>query len=194
MLVTQVHQNVLQGRELFYDLDDQGLHVIKATCKTAAREYEARIRHPLFPDNAYFTEVPDFDVFQGTPTCELHFQTSGVYEHIVRAILHQYQKVLRRPDLVKGHDRRPLVSEARIGMIARRIMDRIRSLKQDETMLCAPPSFVETWSKVFVSQEGDSKMTGDQYKLTMLQLGFIMRDLIAPEVQFTLEAHTHTHI
>ena len=108
---------------------------MKAQSKTAAREYEARIRHPLFPDNAYFTEVPDFDVLQRTPTCELHFATSGAYEHIIRAILHQFQKVLRRPDLVKGHDRRPLVSEARIAMISRRLMDRIRLLKQDETMM-----------------------------------------------------------
>ena len=149
--------------------------------KQAMLRFEQELRHALFPDYAYLTKVPDFDLFGNTPTCEFHFKSTGAYQHIVQAILYHFEQVLRRDDLVT-HDGRPLVRDSRLANITNRLQRRIRSLKDDEIILSLPPSFIDSWSRVFLSKESGSKMNGDHYKRTMLIFGFLIRDLITPEV------------
>ena len=120
--------------------------------KQAMLCFEQELRHSLFPDNAYLTEVPDFDLFGNTPTCELHFKSTGAYQHIVQAILYHFEQVLRRDDLVT-HDGRPLVRDSRLANITNRLQRRIRSMKDYEVILSLLLSFIESWCSVFLSNE-----------------------------------------
>ena len=171
-----------QGRERFYDMDDQGNYVRKATSREKEiRDYERVIKHPLTLSNAYLTVVPNFELMANSPLCELHALSSGFLDHIVQAVLFKFSSVLRSPELVRD-DGRPLISEARLGAFSRRLQDRFRSLSPDECMVNVSPSFVDNWKKVFLVPDSGARMTGDQYKLVMLLQGFLYNDLLFPEV------------
>ena len=54
------------------------------------KNYEHSIKHPLFPDNAFLTNIPTFPFTVGFPTDELHFLVLGMFgEHLLSAIRHK---------------------------------------------------------------------------------------------------------
>ena len=64
------------------------------------KEAEQRLRHKLFPPNAWM-KVADFHVLTSCPKDELHQWFIGLYgEHIIPAIVHRFTSVLQRPDLI----------------------------------------------------------------------------------------------
>jgi len=56
---------------------------------SAAKEYEADIKHPLFPDNAFLIIIPKFWFGIGFPADELHALILGVFgDHLMAATVH----------------------------------------------------------------------------------------------------------
>ncbi len=55
----------------------------------AAKEYEADIKHPLFPDNSFLITIPKFRFGIGFPANELHALILGVFgDYIIAATVH----------------------------------------------------------------------------------------------------------
>ena len=143
----QVQEAIEKGREDFYNYVD-GWYTVKKNCRQEVVNLESTLKHPLFPDNAYLVEVPEFPLFLGVPMCELHRDILGLIEYILRASLFRYTLTLRNPALVK-EDGRPLVSDAQLSRITKRLQARWQATIVDESMLNITPSFLELWSKCF---------------------------------------------
>lgn len=147
------------------------------------KHMESTLKHPLFPENAYVCLGDDWNLFARVPSCELHALTLGLFEHIVRAIFYGYKSVLRRPDLVLP-DGKPLIGDLRLSLHIHRLEKRLQNLDKDESIVAFSPFQVGLFHKVYQDKDSGAKMTGDNVKRLMLQLPFLIRDLITPEVQF----------
>ncbi len=88
------------------------------------KDAEHRLRHKLFPPNAWM-KLTDFNVLTSCPKDELHQWFLGLYgEHIIPAIVHRYTQVLQSPDLI-WHDRNgvahPIMSNESVARVFRRL-------------------------------------------------------------------------
>ena len=70
------------------------LHTIILPCPNYliganAKDFEATIKHPLFPDNAFLVTLPQWHFGEGFPVDELHALILGIFgEHLMTAIIH----------------------------------------------------------------------------------------------------------
>ena len=97
------------------------------------------------------------------------------------AVLYRYTQVLRRPDLVNSKGK-PLLSEARLEAVWKRLSDRFTTVVADTSMITLSPAYAVHFHDMYIDGKENAKMTGDRMKMLMLTLPFMVRDLIAPEV------------
>ncbi len=97
------------------------------------------------------------------------------------AVLYRYTQVLRRPDLVNSKGK-PLLSEARLEAVWKRLSDRFTTVVADISMITLSPAYAAHFHDIYIDGKENAKMTGDRMKMLMLTLPFMVRDLIAPEV------------
>ena len=87
------------------------------------KEAEQRLRHKLFPPNAWM-KVSDFNVLTSCPWF------IGLYgEHIIPAIVHCYTSVLQRPDLIwleKSKVKHQIISNEAVARVFRLLADRLQ--------------------------------------------------------------------
>jgi hypothetical protein len=111
----------------------------------------------------------------------------------VPAVLYRYIQVLRRPDLVNSKGK-PLVSNARLEAVWKRLSEGLASVVADTSMITLSTAYATHFHDIYIDGKENAKMTGDRMKMLMLTLPFMVRDLIAPEVytQYTKYNHVHT--
>ena len=101
------------------------------------------------------------------------------------AVLYRYTQVLRRPDLVNRKGK-PLVTNARLEAVWKRLSDRFATVVADTSMMTLSTAYASHFHDIFIDGKENAKMTGDRMKMLMLTLPFMVRDLIAPEVHSAL--------
>jgi len=175
----QVGHAVMQGRSDHYQIVG-GKLIAKRNHAQDIKDLERTLKHPLYPDNAYFS-LQHFNLFTAVPSCELHAMTLGFFQHLVSAIFYKYESVLRRPDL-KDSSGNPLVGDGKLGLHVKRIQERLLRLDSNECIVPISSSFVTQFRKVFFDKDSSAKMTGDENKQLMVLMPFMIRDLITPEV------------
>lgn len=102
-------------------------------------------------------------------------------DHIVPAILYRYTQVLRRPDLLSSKGK-PLITKARLETVWTRLADRLSTVVADTSMITITPEYAGHFYDLYINGKENAKLTGDRMKMLMLTLPFMVRDLIAPEV------------
>jgi hypothetical protein len=107
----------------------------------------------------------------------------------VPAVLYRYTQVLRRPDLVNSKGK-PLVTNARLEAVWKRLSDRFATVVADTSMITLSTAYASHFHDIFIDGKENAKMTGDRMKMLMLTLPFMVRDLIAPEVHPALHSLT----
>ena len=110
-------------------------------------------------------------------------------DHIVPAVLYRYTQVLRRPDLVNSKGK-PLVTNARLEAVWKRLSDRFATVVADTSMITLSTAYASHFHDIFIDGKENAKMTGDRMKMLMLTLPFMVRDLIVPEVHSALHSLT----
>ena len=155
---------------------------IECTFHPQVKVAEQRLRHKLFPPNAWM-KLTDFNVLTSCPKDELHQWFLGLYgEHIIPAMVHRYTQVLQRPDLIR-HDRNgvahPIVSNEAVARVFRRLADRLQGVVADTSMMTISPEYAAHFLEVYVKKTENAKFT---VRFLMLTLPFVVQDLIAPEV------------
>jgi hypothetical protein len=100
----------------------------------------------------------------------------------VLAVLYRYTQVLRRPDLVNSKGK-PLLSEARLEAVWKRLSDRFTTVVADTSMITLFPAYAAHFHDIYIDGKENAKMTGDRMKMLMLTLPFMVRDVIAPVVR-----------
>ena len=144
------------------------------------------LKHKLRPDNAYFKAI-DFDVILSAPKEELHQILIGLYgEHLLPATMYEIEKVLLGPDTVKGYDKNgvPLyiISKQRLKQVFARLRNRLASLDSSTSTIEVTPEYASHFYDMYVKNHDGKHMTGDRMKILMLNLPFLLRDLLLPEV------------
>jgi hypothetical protein len=99
----------------------------------------------------------------------------------VPAVLCRYTQVLRQPDLVNSKGK-PLLSEARLEAVWKRLSDLFTSVVADTSMITLSPAYAAHIHDNCIDGKENAKMTGDRMKMLMLTLPFMVCDLIAREV------------
>ena len=145
------------------------------------------LKHKLRPNNAYFKAV-DFDVILSAPKEELHQLLIGLYgEHLLPATMYEIEKVLRNPDTVKGYDKNGapiyIISKQRLKNVFARLRNRLSSLDSSTSTIEISTEYASHFYDMYIKQHDGKHMTGDRMKILMLNLPFVMRDLLLPEVK-----------
>jgi hypothetical protein len=121
------------------------------------------------------------------PREELHQFLIGVYgDYVIPSTLYEYEKVLRRPDLVISRpDARIvkyLVSNDMFAGVWARLRDRLSSLDSSASMLEVTVDYAAHIYDMYVEKHKGKHLTGERIRILLLTLPFLLRDLIAPEV------------
>ena len=118
---------------------------------------ERKIKHKLRPQNA-FGMAKDLDLPASCPREELHQFLIGVYgEYVLPASVYRFTQVLRAPELY--------------------------SLDTDSSMVQVAPAYAAHFIDMYVDKHTGKHLTGDRIRILLLTLPFLLRDLIAPEVE-----------
>lgn len=148
------------------------------------KDKERELKHKLRPHNA-FLRAKDADLPAICPREELHQFLIGLYgEYVLPSSLYTYTQVLRAPELYKSRDS-PLVTEAMLRRVWTRLRDRLSSLDSATSMVEVTTAYATHFIDMYVDKHTGKHMTGDRVRILLLTLPFLLRDLIAPEVQPT---------
>jgi hypothetical protein len=146
------------------------------------------LKHKLRPENAYF-KAQDFEVLLSAPKEELHQFLIGLYgDHLLPATMYEIEKVLRGPDSIKGFDKNKapiyVVSKKRLKVVWKRLRDRLASVDSSTSTVEITNDYAAHFYDMFINKHDGKHMTGDSMKILLLNLPFLLRDLLAPEVIF----------
>ncbi len=72
--------------------------------------------------------------------------------------------------------------KARLEAVWKRLSDRFTTVVADTSMITLSPAYATHFHDICIDGKENAKMTGDRMKMLMLTLPFMVRDLIAPEV------------
>ena len=147
---------------------------------------QRRLKHKLTTENAYF-KAKDFDHIACAPKEELHQFLIGLYgEHMLPATLHEYERLLRSDLYSTGVDKdgnkKYVISKKMMAGVWARLRDRLASIGSSTSMVEVSSDYAAHFHDMFVKNHDGKHMTGGRIKILLLNLPFMLRDLIAPEV------------
>ena len=151
---------------------------------------EQELKHKLRPDNAYFKAV-DFDPILSAPKEELHQLLIGLYgEHLLPATMYEIEKVLRSPDTISGYDKNGaamyVISKTRLKDVYARLRNRLSSVDSSTSTIEISTDYAAHFYDMYIKKHDGKHMTGHHMKILMLNLPFLLRDLIEPEASSVL--------
>jgi hypothetical protein len=124
----------------------------------------------------------NFDVILSAPKEELHQLLLGLYgEHLLPATMYEIEKVLRSPDTIRGYDKNGaalyIISKTRLKNVYARLRNRLSSVESSTSTI----EISTDYAAHFYEKHDGKHMTGDSMKILMLNLPFLLRDLLEPE-------------
>ncbi len=143
------------------------------------------------PKNA-FLSCFNFDFLAALPREELHQFLIGLYgEYIIPSAFHSITSVLRKPEFIlstsdKGVNKY-LVPNATLEGVWIRLRDRLSSLDSSTSLVEVTTDYAAHFYDMYVEGHTGKHLTGDRIRILLLNLPFLFRDLIAPEVKFSLQ-------
>ena len=148
-----------------------------------------QLKHKLRPENAYF-KAKEFEVILSAPKEELHQFLIGLYgDHLLPATMYEIEKTLRGPDTIKGYDKNGspmyIISKKMLKEVWKRLRDRIASLDSSTSTVEVTNDYAAHFYDMYIRQHDGKHMTGDRMKILLLNLPFLLRDLVEPEVPYT---------
>ena len=149
-----------------------------------------QLKHKLRPKNAYFNAL-NFDAILSAPKEELHQFLICLYgDHLLPAIKYEIEKVLRGPDTIKGFNKNKdpqyIISKKMLKGFWKRLQDRLASLDSSTSTIEMTDDYAAHFYDMYINNHDRKHMTGDRMKILLLNLPFLLRDLVAPEVRFDI--------
>ena len=144
------------------------------------------LKHKLRPENAYF-KVSEFEFILSAPKEELHQFLIGLYgDHLLPATMYEIEKALRGPETIKGYDKNGaamyIISKKMLKQVWKRLRDRLASLDSSTSTIEVTDDYAAHFYDMYIRQHDGKHMTGDRMKILLLNMQFLLQDLIAPEV------------
>ena len=75
-----------------------------------------------------------------------------------------------------------------------RLRDRLASIESSTSMLEVTPDYAAQFFDMYVKNHDGKHMTGDRIKILLLNLPFMLRDLVSPEVITCASIHSYIYI
>ena len=149
-------------------------------------EEQRRLKHKLTPENAYF-KAKDFNHIECAPKEELHQFLVRLYgEHMLPGTLHEYERLLRSDLYSTGVDKngnkKYFITKTMMAAVWARLRDRLASIDSSTSMIEVTPDYAAHFYDMYVKNHDGKHMTGDRIKILLLNLPFMLRDLILSEV------------
>jgi hypothetical protein len=147
---------------------------------------EAKLKCKIRPYNAYF-KAKGFEAFSEVPREELHQFLLGVMgDYIIPGTVYEYEKVLRHPSLVTSKPGAKIptyvISNERLAAVWTRLRDRLASVNSSTSMVQITEDYAAHFYDMYINKHEGKHLTGDRIRILLLTLPFVLRDLIAPEV------------
>ena len=149
---------------------------------------EKVLKMKIRPRNAFLL-CYKFPFLAAMPREELHQFLIGLYgEYIIPSAFHLITLVLRKPEFIlstsdKGVNKY-LVPNAMLEGVWTRLRDRLSSLDSSTSLLEVTSEYAAHFYDMYVEGHTGKHLTGDRIRILLLNLPFLFRDLIAPEVIF----------
>jgi hypothetical protein len=148
---------------------------------------EAALKIKIRPVNAFF-QCYNFAYLSGLPREELHQFLVGLYgEYIVPSTFHLITSVLSKPDFILSCSNRGvnkyLVSNEMLETVWIHLRDRLFSLDSSTSLLEVTSKYAAHFYDMYVDGHTRKRLTGDRIRILLLNLPFLFRNLIAPEVR-----------
>ena len=83
-----------------------------------------------------------------------------------------------------------LIKNARLKAVWIRLANRMATVVADTSMVTISPQYATHFYDMYINSKENAKLTGDQRKILMLSLPFMVRDLIQPEVNWDILVYT----
>ena len=146
------------------------------------------LKHKLRPENAYF-KAEEFEFVLSAPKEELHQFLIGLYgDHLLPATMCEIEKALRGPETIRGYDKNGaamyIISKKMLKQVWKRLQDRLASLDSSTSTIEVTDDYAAHFYDMYIRQHDGKHMTGDRMKILLLNMPFLLRDLIAPEVPY----------
>ena len=87
-----------------------------------------------------------------------------------------------------------VISKVMMADIWARLRDRLASIESSTSMLEVTSDYAAHFFDMYVKNHDGKHMTGDRIKILLLNLPFMLRDLVAPEVITCASIHTYIYI
>jgi hypothetical protein len=172
--------------DIVYDID---IHVkYFSDFSTQVEKLVQILKHKLRQDNAYF-KAQSFNPIISAPKEELHQLLIGLYgELLLPATMYEIEKALRNPNTIKGSDKNGspiyIISKQRLKTVFSRLRNRLSSLDSSTSTIEVTTEYASHFYDMYIRQHDGKHMTGDRMKILMLNLPFLMRDILRPEVRY----------
>ena len=112
--------------------------------------------------------------------------------------MHEYERLLRNPIYVTGYDKdgnpKYLISKVMMADMWARLRDRLASIESSTSMLEVTSDYAAHFFDMYVKNHDGKHMTGDRIKILLLNLPFMLRDLVSPEVVTCASIRTYIYI
>ena len=147
------------------------------------------LKHKLRPENAYF-KAKEFEFVLCAPKEELHQFLIWLYgDHLLPATMYEIEKALRGPETIRGYDKNGspmyIISKKMLKQVWKRLRDRLASLDSSTSTIEVTNDYAAHFYDMYIRQHDGKHMTGDRMKILLLNMPFLLRELIAPEVPYT---------
>ena len=145
-----------------------------------------KLKHKLRPESAYF-KAKEFESVLSAPKEELHQFLIGLYgDHLLPATMYEIEKALRGPGTIRGYDKNGaamyIISKKMLKQVWKRLRDCLASLDSSTSTIEITDDYAAHFYDMYIRQHDGKHMTGDRMKILLLNLLFLLRDLIEPEV------------
>ena len=145
------------------------------------------LKHKPRPENAYF-KAQDFEVILSAPKEELHQFFIGLYgDHLLPATMYEIEKIPLGPDSIKGYNKNKapicIISKKQLKRVWKRLRDRLASVDSSTSTIEITNDYAAHFYDMYINEHDGKHMTGDRMKILLLNLPFLLRDLVAPEVR-----------
>ncbi len=153
-------------------------------------EAEKALKMNIRPMNA-FLKCYNLVFLSALPWEELHQFLVGLYgEYIIPSAFHSIKSVLRKPEFIlrtsdKGvNTYLPVVTNEMLENVTVwvRLRDRLSSLDSSTSLIEVTSDYAAHFYGMYVQGHTGKHLTGDRIQILLLNLPFVFRDLIAPEV------------
>ena len=143
------------------------------------------LKHKLRPENAY-SKAEEFEVVLSAPKEVLHQFLIGLYgHHLFPATMYAIEKALLGPETIRGYDK----NRAPMYVVSKNVKtglgDHLASLNSSTSTIEVTDDYAAHFYDMYIRQHDGKHMTGDRMKILLLNMPFLLRELIAPEVPYT---------